>query len=354
VTAPPILQIVPQLPGTHGGVGDYSLTLAKTLRARYGRETVFISSGNISEASSSQHEHVILHYVNYGYQKRGVPFALLPLLRDLRRGGRGRFLTIFHELYASGPPWQSAFWLRPFQVQIARSISRLSDACIVSSDTSARELQKLTPQVRVRVHPVFSNFGEPSLSQTQTAERDPHRWVICGGTALVERSVRSFCAIVKHIPPAFSPSELFVLGGNDNPAVRSLLSTLTAMHSDYRPQIAAEEAPQILSTCSFSWMDYFHRADVPTDALLKSSAFAAACAHGVIAVLPHPGSSISIGTDALPGPYFVQAHRCQLPPEQDRHKVAAQIYDWYRSHAASQHLAKGIACALDLPEKPAA
>ena len=336
--------------GTHDGVGDYARILEKSLQGRYAQETVFVSAKDVSNAAGNQYDHIILHYVNYGYQKRGVPFTLLRCLRQLRRSGHGRLLTIFHELYASGSPWQSAFWLRPFQIHIARSISRISDVCIVSSDAMARQLQRLTPNVRVRIHPVFSNFGEPSLLQTQMENRNQHHWVICGGTALVQRSLRSFCAIKKQIPHAFSPDELFVLGGNDNPAVRSLLSGLTETRSNYRPQIVAEEASQILATCSFAWLDYFHRPDVPTDALLKSSAFAAACAHGVITVLPHPGSIISVEADALPGPYFVNAQRCELPSEQDRHKIAKAIYDWYQSHVASEHLAREIARALDLAE----
>ena len=338
--------------GTHDGVGDYAVNLAKILQQRYGRDTSFVSAKDVSNAASGNYHDIILHYVNYGYQKRGVPYALLRVLRQLRRRGHGRLLTIFHELYASGWPWQSAFWLRPFQVHIARSISRISDSCLVSSDMMARQLRRLTPNVRVSVHPVFSNFGEPSLSQTQLADRNPHRWVICGGTALVERSLRSFCAIAKQIQRAFSPDELLVLGGKDNPTVRSLLSGLTGTQSEYRPQIAAEEASQILSTCSFAWLDYFHRPSVPTDALLKSSAFAALCAHSVITILPHAGSTISIEADPLPGPYFVNVQRCQLPSEQDRHKIAKEIYDWYHRHASANHLVSGIAAALELNQVP--
>ena len=79
--------------------------------------------------------HVILHYVNYGYQARGVPFYLRRFARQLRGQLRGRWLTTFHEIYASGPPWKSEFWLRPFQVKIARDLIDLSDACFVSNVT---------------------------------------------------------------------------------------------------------------------------------------------------------------------------------------------------------------------------
>src|ERR1700736_459608 len=180
-----IFQIVPRAPGSPDGVGDYALIVARKLLAAHGHETVFAAHESafttavgdfeivplVSLATNGllqrEHDHVILHFVNYGYQKRGVPFRLLPILRRLRSQCRGAWLTIFHELYASGPPWKSAFWLRPLQIQIAKSISLMSDACIVSSEASGVQLKQLTPNAKVSVHPVVSNFGEPALSAEQ-------------------------------------------------------------------------------------------------------------------------------------------------------------------------------------------
>lgn len=340
-----VLQIVPKTPGSHDGVGDYALNLAKTLSAHHGLKTVF-AVGKDSGSIKDGYDHVILHYVNYGYQKRGVPFRLLSVLRKLRENCRGRFLTIFHELYASGPPWGSAFWLRPFQIRIAQETSRLSDACVVSDETMLRELRRLRPEVRAFVLPVSSNFGEPSFAPDQIANRDPHRWVVCGGTALVERSVRSFRAIVDRVPEFFSPRELFVLGGADNSVTRSLLVDLTNVRVDYRPQIDAEEASQVISTCSFSWLDYFHQPGVPSDVILKSSAFGAMCAHGVITVFPHRGSPIAVEGDPLPGPYFIGAGSIDLAIEASREKVASRIHHWYHQHASAEHRARTIARAL--------
>jgi len=222
----------------------------------------------------------------------------------------------------------------------------MSDACIVSSEASRAELKRLSPGAKVSVHPVISNFGEPALSAEQIAHRDPHRWVICGGTALVERSLRSFRGILNQIPDSFSSRELFVLGGNDNPATRSLLVDLANVRADYRPQISAAEASQILSTASFGWIDYFHRPDVPTAVALKSTAFAAACAHAVIPVFPHRGSAISLHGDRLPGPYFIDGRQSELP--QDRAAIASETYAWYQRRASSEHLVHGIASALGL------
>ena len=317
-----ILQIVPRWPGENDGVGDYARTLAQRLSELGQVETLFATAD--SALAQKNFAHVILHYVNYGYQKRGVPFALLSILREIRARCRGRFLTIFHEFYASGPPWKSAFWLRPWQRQIAKSIAQMSDAAIVSSETMLQELRQLAPEIRASVHPVFSNFGEPTLSVDQLADRDPHRWVICGGTALVERSLRSFCAIVNRIPQLITPRELLVLGGNENRAARALLANLQKLdglkpssserlRTDYRPNISAADASQILCNCPFAWLDYFHRPDVPTDIILKSSVFAGLCAHGVVPVFPHPGPAYRSRTIVCPDPFLSIRTRTIFP-----------------------------------------
>ena len=299
-------------------------------------------------------DHVILHYVNYGYQKRGVPIGLLSVLSGVRRNCPGRFVTVFHELYASGPPWTSPFWLQPIQKQIAKSVAKTSHARVVSNETMLAELKALAPRAKAFVQPVISNFGEPALSPEKIINRDPHRWTICGGTALVERSVRSLIAAVTRIPEHITPRELFVIGGTDNPAVRSLVASLPAVESIYRPNIGAADASDILSTCSFNWLDYFHRRDVPAAVLLKSTAFAAACAHGVISVLPHAGSAISLQGDRLPGPFFVNKTDSWLP-DADRGEIATACYAWYHKHSSSENLSRGIAQALGLTltESPA-
>jgi len=363
-----LLQIVPNFPGGLDGVGDYALTIAKKLRDQFGYETVFASKRFEREPGSAspsvagfdvlsldrlldepqqKYEHVLLHYVNYGFQKRGVPFRLLSILRALRSLRRGKLVTIFHELYASGPPWRSSFWLRPLQKRLATSVARLSDACIVSSDNFLRELTILVPGAPVELHPVPSGFAEPSLSPDQIADRDPHQWAILGGTALVERSLRSLRRLVSKIPDSIAPQKLFVLGGNENPATRSLIVDL-AIESIYRPRIAASEASEILRTCSFVWFDYFHRPDVETSVVLKSSAFAAACAHAVISVFPHRGSMVSIDGDRLPGPFFVEPDSSEVPDAAARAKVAVEIYAWYQRHTSSEILVRGIAKALGL------
>lgn len=316
-----ILQIVPRPPDSHEGVGDYAGALAAGLERRLGERSEFVTAAMIAGRNwrPPSASAAILHYVNYGYDPRGIPSWLPGRLREIPR-----LVTIFHELYASGSWRQSAFWLQPLQKRIARALAEKSAVCLVSSGVLAEQLQQLAPAAQVVVRPVPSTFGEPAF----TAERAPERWVICGGTELIRRSLRSF---------AQKDVELFVVGGADLPEVRRAVD-----EAHYFPNVDAAKASEILSACAFGWIDYFETAAVPTSAILKSTAFAASCAHGVIPVLPQAGSMIALGDDALPGPFSP----ANLPTASERPAIARAVYDWYHRHASAEHLAATVAEAI--------
>jgi hypothetical protein len=148
-----IIQIVPRLPPAADGLGDYALNLAHQMRQDFGIKTHFIvgdpwwvgeaqiegfsiskvprQSANIflslleSERFSSAT--VLLHYVNYGYAKRGCPIWLVEGLERWRNTTVTRSLmTMFHEVYAFGfPPWTSSFWLSPLQRNLASRFSTI-------------------------------------------------------------------------------------------------------------------------------------------------------------------------------------------------------------------------------------
>lgn len=353
----PLFQIVPRAPGEQDGVGDHALTLAGHLRTRSGWETLFLAAAPTKEENvtggfrvcsplrrlslqTGDNPRIILHYVNYGYDRRGTPLWLPETLSRIK--GAGRLLTIFHELYATGSIRQSAFWLQPIQKRLVRAIADISDTAVVSNNFSRRQLERLAPGVHIVMHPVMSNFGEPQHSSAGLYERDPHRWVICGGTELVERSVMSFVRIADQIAKEQFPKELFVFGGRENPCVRMILEKEHRFESDYRPNVALEDASRILAGCTFGWVDYFAHAAVPIELILKSSAFAACCAHGVIPVTPDPNGTI----EGFPDTYFVGRNGQRLPAKTEQSQMAEAIYQWYQQNASSARLAAAIDATL--------
>jgi hypothetical protein len=361
-----VLQILPQLPGTLDGVGDYALNLAKAVWAEHGVMTVFAVAQETTVASkdgfqvisglnersvhsmAGECDHVILHYVNYGYQVRGIPFHLRRFARQLRRKLRGRWLTTFHELYASGPPWKSEFWLRPLQVKIARDMVDISDACFVSNKTVENEIQAYDSAKKIYLAPVLSNFGEPEL--TDFTGSSPKQWAICGGTALVARSLLSFQQIQHAIPAAYVPEQLQVIGGRDDRGTRALVESLNngtrGLACTYHPEVSVERASELLRDCSFAWLDYFGTGKIWPGMILKSGAFAACCAHAVVPVLSHQEGTFAVDGAAFPGPYFIAPGAVNFPPLDSLQAIRGKIYAWYQAHASSPRLSRIYAEAL--------
>jgi hypothetical protein len=361
-----VLQIVPNRPGTFDGVGDYALNLARSLFADHGISTAFLVAGKTSATSTDgynvisglraqacaelarEHDHVILHYVNYGYQARGVPFMLRAFVKQLRSQLRGRWVTTFHELYASGPPWKSAFWLRPFQVRIARDLIDSSTSCVVSNTPIEKAIRAHDPEKKIHFVPVMSNFGEPEL--TSFIPASPKRWTICGGTGLVARSLQSFEKLCPQIPEPFAPQHLDVVGGREEASIIALLDRLKRSHPDlsvhHYAEVGIDLASEVLRQSSFGFIDYFGTGKVWRGMLLKSTAFAALCAHGVIPVLSHQEEPIAVGGHPLPGPYSLTPSAANFPRLAQVPEMRRQFYDWYHAHAASRQAARVYAEAL--------
>jgi hypothetical protein len=361
-----VLQIVPHLPGGFDGVGDHALNLARALSNDFGISTTFLVAEKTSanskdgyaiisglnpetcEQLARDHEHVILHYVNYGYQMRGVPFLLRAFAKQLRSQLRGRWITTFHELYASGPPWKSEFWLRPFQVKIARDLIDLSDVCFVSNEIMEQEIRRHDPLKQVRLVPVMSNFGEPTL--TDFAIASPKRWAICGGTALLNRSLLSFERIQQLIPAAFYPNHLDAIGGRDTESTREIVERLArqvpGLACHYHPEVSVEEGSRLLAQASFSWLDYFGNGEMSPGMVLKSSVFGAYSAHGVVTIFSHREESLALEQDRFPGPWFLTPNGARFPDPVRLSEVREKIYSWYWAHAASPRLVRLYADAL--------
>src|SRR6266508_864159 len=151
-TAPEIIQIVPKLPPSISGVGDYAYLLARELRAAQDIDTRFVvcdpswqgakdlDGFTVSRINDRRADILIeqisdcgmpsvlvLQYAGYGYQKRGCPVWLVKALDEWKRqDSMRRVLVMFHELYASGPPWRSSFWTSRVQRALVKSLALLS------------------------------------------------------------------------------------------------------------------------------------------------------------------------------------------------------------------------------------
>jgi len=145
-----ILLIAPQYPPAINGLGDYAARLGQGLTdAGYTVHyaglpqptpvtvqpywSLQANGTHLLQIVQQQQIHtVILNYSGYGYQRKGVPHWLVAALTEVKRAGI-RIIIFFHELYANGPLWTSAFWLHPLQKKIVQRLFDMADKVFCSN-----------------------------------------------------------------------------------------------------------------------------------------------------------------------------------------------------------------------------
>ncbi len=195
-TRPLLIQVVAQLKPGRCGVSDHALLLAQELEAAFGIETafavvnssapcetpfrrVYCGQPQLQEActalSQGQAAAVLVHLSGYGFSRDGAPAELAAALERVREEGHFRTAVYFHELYATGMPWRSAFWHSRRQQRAVGRIARECDLLVTNIGRHAAWLERQAPrrsQQPVRVLPVFSNVGEAE-TLVPMAEREP-------------------------------------------------------------------------------------------------------------------------------------------------------------------------------------
>ncbi|MFL6197464.1 MAG: glycosyltransferase family 1 protein [Thermoanaerobaculia bacterium] len=296
-----ILQITPHLPPPFEGVGTYATALAGAL-ARRGIETRFLVPDRTVRGLSREigdAETVLLHYAGYGYQRRGCPAWLAEGLASWR----GRLVTVFHEAWASGPPWRSSFWLLPLQRRIAAALARRSSALATTLQIYADMLRPWAPDIAVM--PVFSTVGEPERVPA-FGERE-RRLVVFGGAGVRGRAYGPFRAELARAARELEAVEIVDVGSPlDLPAA---VGGVPVRALGVLPAFGVGE---VLLGSAAGFLAY------PPDFLPKSTIFAAYCAHGLLPVCAwgrHPGSG---------PPYWTGAG--------DPGSIAAGARAWYSGH----------------------
>jgi hypothetical protein len=303
------------------GVGDYATNLAHHL-AGLGISSSFIvgdpdwaGSGEIEGApirrlpqrngralvealrQRAPFEALLVHYVGYGYARRGTPFWLLRGIRRWRRsGGRNlkestKMLTMYHELWASGRPWQSAFYLHLAQRWIARSLQSISTISITSNLRMQRLME--APGRPVHVIPIPSNLPALPLAEKAPGRRPPLRVLIFGQLGTRLATLAAHRGLLTELDRRGALKTLVLAGsgvaGGGQPSVDVLAA---------RAILPGERVEAFESTAATELAAQFHRADCylssyPASLLGKATTFMAALANGCPAVLPE-------GADAAP------------------------------------------------------
>lgn len=346
--------IVPRLPPSIDGLGDYGLSLAKQLRQEFGVQTTFIVGDpnwkgssvtdgfvihtlstrtaqaleSLLPANANDGQTVVVHYVGYGYAKRGSPLWLIRGLSKWRKKAPERnLITMFHELFAFGPVWTSQFWTSPFQRYLAAQLGLLSDHALTSQDSYAKIMSKLSKGKHraMAVLPVFSNIGEPKYI-LPLLQRDKCI-VVFGSRGPRTRLYKNSLPELLKLCQKFGITEIIDIG----PPLEFSINRINNISVRCYGVLEAEKISAILARSMIGLINY------PTAYLAKSGIFAAYCAHGL---LPVVAGSVELKLQQID--HNLHYWRCRSDDflSADLHEaqsIADSAHHWYRGHSLSVH-----------------
>jgi hypothetical protein len=342
-----LIQVVPRLLPTRCGVSDHAIALASELSASYGVDSAFVVLNSDERCdlpysithcaphqllnacvafSGSQPAAILVHLSGYGYSADGAPTLLAEALERVRADARFRIAVYFHELFATGMPWKSAFWYSQRQKRAARRIAESCDLLVTNTRSYVDWLTRATvPQSAspIQCMPVFSHVGEAE-QHIPLADRDPvmavfglgatrqnaYRELSALGTMLHQLGIRE----ILDIGPEFeAPGEVH------------------GIHVRRMGVLAPMEIATQFSRSTFGFLSY------PHTRLAKSGVFAGYCAHGVIPVIArhYPGQvdGLEDGVQVLSPRTVKTAQASSL----EACSIAA--WRWYSGHRLHDHAA---------------
>jgi hypothetical protein len=344
-----LISIVPRLPPAIDGLGDYALSLARQLRINFGIESHFVvgdqnwSGGDEVEGFSIRHLKgrsakgllsilasyqppcvVLLHYVGYGYARRGAPLWLINALEKWRTNNKNvRLFTIFHEVYASGPLWTSAYWLSPAQKLLAARLAQISDHCFTNRASSAELIKKLSrgKHTQVRSIPVFSNVGE--LNRPLSLAERPRKLMVFGTSGRRRQVYQRSKEILRQICQQLNIDEIFDVGRSLNPDSFDITNIRVTVFGE----APRETVSRLLSDSVIGFLDY------PEELLGKSGIFAAYCAHRVLPIIASYGDAPEADGLKAGQHYWLSHFQVNELTLATGQRIADNAFEWYQSHS---------------------
>jgi len=334
---------VPDFPPHIDGIGDYAYLLAKQLKKNTDTNIEFIVAGNttypfkeydgfkvyfLQEKTSNALLELLqsipvsilhLHYVGYGYAKRGAPFWLYKGLQKWRHNEEYILITTFHELYAKTiKPWTSSFWNQWFQKWVCKKIFLISEYSISSRIAYAQRLQKFSLTKKITTLPVFSNLQELN-SPIALGERKK-QLVILGSAASRSNIYIKYSYVIDDICNKFQFLSIIDIG----PLCKSLPRLKTPIIE--MGILKAEEISAILSNSYAGLMGAYS-----SNYFAKSGVFAAFTAHAVLVIALE--TSIQEQDGILANHHFITKETSELKFE----AISKAGYDWYEQHSLQKH-----------------
>ena len=308
------------MPDVQGGVDDF----ARILQAEIGPDIVHLvplSVGNAGEWQIRAGDSVVLQMSGYGFSKRGTALWLLREM-ERRRNEIKSFGVFFHELYAFGPPWKSAFWVSPVQRNVVRRLAEISDFWMTNREGSAQWLRQYAGHKPYAVLPIPSTIGE--LKSLPDARRG--RVVVFGSAWLRTHTYRAAGRALFQWAHQQS-IEIHDIGSpvTDRQVVDALTSNGVCKHG----RLEGDNISDLMQDALFGIIAY------PVDYIAKSSVFAAYCAHGICPIVLSKKYMPSDGL--LSGQHYLPGVPAGIVGDNKVQQLGKGAWGWYQSHTVVSH-----------------
>jgi hypothetical protein len=340
-----LIQVVSQLKPQRCGVSDHAILLARELEGAFGIRTAFVvlnsaetcesqfqqvhcAPSQLSEAcgslSEGQPSAILVHCSGYGYSADGAPFPLSEAIERVRATGQFRIGVYFHELFATGMPWRSAFWCMHRQQQVVRRLAKASDLIVTNSSHHMRWLEREAIQrgmTEFRLLPMLSNVGEsPELPPMSGRRPTMVVFGIPGTRRVAYRRLSTLGRLLHSLGIEEIVDAGLEFGGP---------TKLCGIPVRRMGVLAAPDLAGILSQSIFGFAQH------ESFALAKSGVFAGLCAFGAIPVIP---KSFEGEVDGLiDGVHLISPRTAKAALSGGLEGCSAAAWNWYSGHRLHQH-----------------
>lgn len=338
------------LPG-RCGISDPALLLAGDLERDYGIDSVFAVL-NSRERASIPHQTVycsasrlvenclkfagsgrgaiLVHLSGYGYSADGAPAELAQALAAARSSGKFQIGVYFHELFARGRLWQSAFWQGRRQQKVLRAIAAQADLQVTNIGVHAEWLARQAPAgigaqsaTAVRRLPVFATIGEAEQPLPPAARRPA--LAVFGLRDTRRRAYRELPSLGR-VLRVLGVEEIVDAGPECATPDQVLGIPVTRLGEQ-----PAEHLRNIFSGLRFGL------AAMPAYCLAKSSIFANFCSEGLIPVVTDPFAAEMDGL--IDGVHAISARSVEAAIRNGLESCSQAAWRWYQGHSRRVHAA---------------
>lgn len=346
-TSPLLIQVVPRLQPGRCGVTDHVIPLAEELKAAFGIDSAFVVLNSeercelefpvayckpdrllASSLALSGNEPcaILVHVSGYGYSANGAPTLLAEALSEVSKDGRFSIAAYFHELFASGPPWKSAFWHEARQKKAVREIASLCDLMVTNIERHARWLESETqrkPGVIVQLLPVQSTIGE-TRERIPVAQRAP-KMAVFGLAVTRSKAYRELSQLSGLL------RTLGVEGFVDIGADCGVGAEVSGIPVQRKGALPAAEVASSLARVEYGFLSYSPLY------LAKSSIFAAYCAQGAVPMIATPFDGQIDGLED--GVHVLSPRTAQAALASGLDWCSIEARSWYDKHRIRVHAA---------------